>query len=324
MKTTLVALLACTALGSAAHAADYPNRSISMIVPYAAGGSTDALARVMADAMGRQLKQTIVVENVGGGGGMIGIKKLMQAKPDGYTISLGNMGNFAIAGTLYPKAGYDPRRDVKSIGLVAKVPMVLSVSQKSGIKDMAELLKRLNVENTSIDFGHSGAGSTGHISSVFFSSVTHTKAMQIPYRGAGPSIADLMAGTIDAVIDQTVTMIPASKGGRILPIAVSGDARIEQLPDTPTFKEAGVPDFDLHVWNAVVAPKDTPDAIVETLAQALNNSFQDPKVIEQMKSFAAPIPKKEERGPAALKTLIDTDVVRFEKLIKDNNLHVDN
>ena len=324
MKITTITLLASVALCNAAYADNYPSRAISMIVPYAAGGSTDGLARVIADAMGRQLKQAIVVENVGGGGGMIGIKKLMQAKPDGYTISLGNMGNFAIAGTLYPKADYDPRRDVEPIGLVASVPMVLSVSEKSGIKDMPELLKRLRASDTAINFGHSGPGSTGHIASVFFSSVSDTKAVQVPYRGAGPAIADLMAGTVDAVIDQTVTMIPASKGGRIRPIAVSGEKRVEQLPDTPTFKEAGVPGFDLHVWNAVVAPKGTPAAVVQTLSRALHDSFEDPKVIEQMKSFAAPIPKQEEQGPAALKSLIDTEVVRFEKLIKDNNLHVNN
>lgn len=324
MKRIFFAMLATTTACNVAYADNYPTRAISMIVPYAAGGSTDGLARVIADAMGRQLKQTIIVENVGGGGGMIGIKKLMQAKPDGYTISLGNMGNFAIAGTLYPNANYDPRRDVEPVGLVAKVPMVLSVSQASGIKNMSELLKKLNISDTEINFGHSGPGSTGHIASVFFSSVSNTNAVQVPYRGAGPAIVDLMAGTVDAVIDQTVTMIPASKGGRILPIAISGDERVEQLPDTPTFKEAGVPGFDLYVWNAVVAPINTPPAVINTLAQALNDSFNDPKVIAQMKSFAAPIPKKDEQGPAALKALIDTDVVRFEKLIKDNKLHVGN
>ncbi len=322
MKKTIFTLLASVAICNMAHADNYPSRPISMIVPYAAGGSTDGLARVIADAMGRQLKQTIVVENIGGGGGMIGIKKLMQAKPDGYTISMGNMGNFAIAGTLYPSANYDPRRDVQPVGLVAKVPMVLSVSQKSGIKNMSEFLKKLHISDTEVNFGHSGPGSTGHIAAVFFSSVSGTKAVQVSYRGAGPAIADLMAGTVDAVIDQTVTMIPASKGGRILPIAISGDQRVEQLPDTPTFKEAGVPGFDLHVWNAVVAPKGTPAAVVDTLAQALKDAFADPKVVAQMKSFAAPIPRQDEQGPAALKTLIDTDVVRFEKLIKDNNLHV--
>lgn len=319
-KTLIVALITGTSLCSTTFADTFPSRPITMIVPYAAGGSTDGLARVMAEAMAKQLKQPVIVENVGGGGGMIGLRKLMQAKPDGYTISLGNMGNFAIAGTLYPDANYDPRRDVQPVGLVAKVPMVLSVSSASGIQNLQELLKQLRVPNTKINIGHSGPGSTGHIASVYFGSVTNTNGMQIAYRGAGPAIADLMAGTVDVVIDQTVTMIPASKGGRVIPLAVTGNQRVSELPDTPTFTQAGVPEFDLHVWNAIVAPINTPEPAINTISKALSEAFNDPKVIAQMASFAAPIPPDAERGPQALKQLIDSEVVRFEKLIKDNNL----
>jgi len=323
MKRILITMLGAAALCGTSQAADFPDRTIHMIVPYAAGGSTDGLARVMAEAMSKQLGQTIVVENIGGGGGMIGLRKLMQAKPDGYTITLGNMGNFAIAGTLYPKANYDPRRDVTPVGLVAKVPMVLSVSEKSGIKTMDELLSKLRVPNTEINIGHSGPGSTGHIASIYFGMVTDTHGQQISYRGAGPAIADLMGGVVDAVIDQTVTMIPASKGGRVLPLAVTGNARVPALPDTPTFTEAGVPKFDLHVWNAIAAPAGTPEDRVNVIAKALSDAFTDPKVVAQMETFAAPIPPKEEQGPAYLKSLIESDVVRFEEIIKNSNIEVE-
>lgn len=322
MNKILAVIIASLLLPTVVQANNYPSRPISMIVPYAPGGSTDALARVIANAMGKALNQTIVVENVGGGGGIIGLQKLMHANADGYTISFGNMGNFAIAGTLYPKANYDPRRDLEPIGLVASVPMVLSVSQKSGIKNMKELLEKSQGSQKQLNFGNSGAGSTGHISSVYFNSVTNGNVEQISYRGAGPSIADLMAGTLDAVIDQTVTMIPASKGGRILPIAISGDKRVGQLPNVPTFKEAGVPAFDMKVWNAIVAPKGTPPAVIDKLSAALEASFSNNEVIAKMETFAAPIPAQKERGPAALKQLIDSEVERFAKLIKDNNIHV--
>lgn len=323
MKRILLTTLGVAAFCGTVHASDFPTKAIHMIVPYAAGGSTDGLARVMAEAMSKKLGQPIVVENVGGGGGMIGLRKLMQATPDGYTVTLGNMGNFAIAGTLYPSANYDPRRDVAPVGLVAQVPMVLSASQKSGITSVDELLKRLRVPNTEINIGHSGPGSTGHIASIYFGTVTDTHGQQISYRGAGPAIADLMGGVVDAVIDQTVTMIPASKGGRVIPLAVSGNERVAALPDTPTFTEAGVPEFDLHVWNAIAAPVGTPDDRIETLAQALSAAFEDPKVIAQMETFAAPIPSKDEQGPAFLKSLISSEVVRFEKLIQDAKLQLE-
>jgi len=294
-----------------------------MIVPYAAGGSTDGLARVMAEAMSKQLGQSIVVENIGGGGGMIGLRKLMQANPDGYTIALGNMGNFAIAGTLYPSANYDPRRDVEPVGLVAQVPMVLATSAKSSITSMDALLEQLRVPDTPINIGHSGPGSTGHIASIYFGMVTNTHGQQISYRGAGPAIVDLMGGVVDAVIDQTVTMIPASKGGRVVPLAVSSKERVPALPDTPTFAEAGVPEFDLHVWNAIAAPAGTPVDRIEVLAKALSDAFEDPNVVAQMEMFSAPIPTNEERGPKYLKALIDSEVPRFEKIIKESNLTVE-
>ncbi len=323
MKRTLIAACTLMLFSSSALASDFPSKAVHMIVPYAAGGSTDGLARVMAEAMSKSLGQPIVVENVGGGGGMIGLRRLMQSEPDGYTISLGNMGNFAIAGTLYPSANYDPRRDVAPVGLVAKVPMVLSVSQKSGIKSMDELLGKLRVPNSPINIGHSGPGSTGHIASIYFGMVTDTKGQQISYRGAGPAIADLMGGVVDVVIDQTVTMIPASKGGRVIPLAVSGEKRVAELPDTPTFAEAGVPKFDLHVWNAVVAPVGTPPDRIEVLAKAISEAFNDPKVKAQMETFAAPIPPAEEQGPDYLKSLIDSEVPRFEEIIKEAKLQVE-
>jgi tripartite-type tricarboxylate transporter receptor subunit TctC len=322
MKRMILALAALCALPAAQAADSYPNHTISMIVPYAAGGSTDALARIVANAMGRNLGQTIVVENLGGGGTIIGNSKVIRSPADGYTITFGNMGSLAIAAPLYPQAKFDPRRDMAAIGLVATVPMVLSVSKASGVQNMDQFLAKLRGGGHGVNFGHSGPGSTGHIAAAYFMAVTNTTAVQVPYRGAGPAIADLMAGTVDAVIDQTVTMIPIHKGNRVTAIAVSSPERLPQIPDVPTFKEAGVPKFDLSVWNGIAAPAATPAPVIQRLAQALDAALKDKDVVAQMEQLAAQVPPPDEQGPAPFQALIARDVTRFDKLIKDAGITV--
>jgi len=316
-------VMMCAALAvSSVCAAEYPNRAISMVVPYAPGGSTDGLARIVASAMGKQLGQTVVVENLGGGGTIIGNQRVIRSVPDGYTITFGNMGSLAIAPSLYPKAGFDPRKDFVGIGLVATVQMVLSVSKASGIADIPELLNKLRAEPKSLNFGNAGSGSTSHIAAENFLFVTKTQGTAVPYRGAGPAIADLMAGTVDAVIDQTVTMIPLHTSGRVKALAVASPQRLSQLPDVPTFSEAGVPEFDLSVWNGIAAPAGTPAPVVKRLEEALNMALQDPAVIESLDKLAAIAPTENERGSVAFQTLIAKDVPRFEKLINDTGITV--
>lgn len=308
-------------LAGVAHA--YPDKPITMVVPYAPGGSTDGLARIVADAMGKSLGTTVVVENQGGVGGVPGVQKFLRSPNDGYTIMLSNMGSFAIAPTLYPSMKFDPKTEVQPIGLVAEVPMVLSVSAASGIKRLPDLLARLrDSSQAAVNLGNGGPGGTGHIGAEYFLYLTKTKAQMIPYRGTGPALVDLMAGTVDMVIDQTVAMIPASKGGRVVPLAVASPERIPQMPDTPTFAEGGVPEFDMAVWNAVAAPKGTPQDRVEKLVVALNNALDDPKVKESLDSLGALAPQGERRGPAEMQRLIVRDVDRFAKLIQDANIPI--
>lgn len=318
MKKIMTAALCAAALaGTTAQAQNYPTRPISMVVAYAPGGSTDGLARIVAAAMSKDLGQQIVVENVGGGGGTIGTQKVLKSNPDGYTITFGNMGSLAIAAPLYPNIKFDPVKDLAPIGLVADVPMVISVSKKSGIQSLNELLARLRKNDGSINFGTAGPGSTGHIAAAMFLYVTKTNGTLISYRGAGPAIADLMAGTVDGVIDQTVTMIPIHKGDRVKSVAVSAKQRLPQIPDVPTFAEAGAAEFDLSVWNGIAAPAGTPPAVVERLAKALSNALKDPEVIEKFDKMAAVIPPPSEQGPKAFAALIARDVPRFTNLIKE-------
>ena len=304
-------------------AAGYPDRAITMIVPYAPGGSTDGLARVVAEKMGEALKQTVVVENIGGVGGVVGIQRFLRAAPDGYTVMLGNMGTFAIANTLYPKMNFDPKTQVTPVGLVADVPQMLAVSVASGFKDLPSLVKRMrDTSLPKLNLANGGPGGTSHIGSVYFTYVTQSQAEQVPYKGSGPAITDLMAGNVDITVDQTVTIIPASKSGRIVPLAIVGEARSPLLPDVPTFAEGGVPEFDFSVWNAIVAPQGTSLDRIKVLSDALSVALSDPKIQTKLDSLAAVIPKSDRRGPAELKRLIDRDVDRFAKLIKDANITV--
>lgn len=324
MKKIFLAALGAglIALGANAAAQGYPTRAISMVVPYAAGGSTDGLARIVAQAMGENLGQTVVVENLGGGGTMIGNQRVVRAAPDGYTITFGNMGSLAIAPSLYPKSKFDPRRDMSAIGLVATVPMVLSVSKKSGIITLPDFVARLKKHGADVNFGNAGSGSTSHIAAAYFMHVTQTQGMQIPYRGAGPAIADLMAGTVDAVIDQTVTMIPIHEGKRVTALAVASASRLPQIPDVPTFAEAGVPDFNMSVWNGIAAPAGTPPAVIARLEQALAAALKSPGVRESLDKLAAQAPAEKEQGAAAFQTLIARDVPNFAALIKDAGITV--
>ncbi len=318
MKTLIRAAMFGSALICASSfAQNFPTRPISMVVPYPPGGSSDGLARIIGQAMGKDLGQQVVVENVTGAGGTIGTQKVLKSAPDGYTITFGNMGSMAIAAPLYPNIKFDPVKDFAPIGVVADVPMVISASKKSGYKTLGEFVAQLKKDGKSVNFGTAGPGSTGHIGAAMFLFVTKTDATLVNYRGAGPAIADLLAGTVDAVIDQTVTMIPIHTGGRVTALAVSGKNRLPQIPDVPTFAEAGVPEYDLSVWNAIAAPAGTPPAVVDRLAKALSNALKDPEVVERFAKMAAVIPPESEQGPKAFAALIAKDVPRFTQLIKE-------
>lgn len=315
--------LGATLIAVAGIANAYPDKAITMIVPYAPGGSTDGLARIVADSMAKSIGASIIVENIGGVGGVPGVQKFLRAKQDGYTIMLSNMGSFAIAPTLYPHMKFDPKSEMEPLGLVAEVPMVLSVSAASGIKDLPTLLQRMrDSSQPRINLGNGGPGGTGHIGAEYFLYLTKTTSEMIPYRGTGPALVDLMAGTVDVVIDQTVAMIPASKGNRILPLAVASPERIAQMPDTPTFAEGGVPEFDMSVWNAIAAPKGIPRDRADKLVKALNEALDDPKVKAALDSLGAIAPQGKRRGPEEMHRLTQRDLDRFAKLIHDAKIPI--
>ena len=311
------AMALCSAFGfSPARADSFPTRPVSFVIPYAPGGTTDVLARIVAKAMTAQLGQSVIVENVSGGGGTIGTARVARADPDGYTLTFGNMGSMAANVSLYPNLKFDPRTDFVPIGLVSTVPMVMSVSNKSGITDMKGFLTRLREKPGVVNFGNGGVGTTANLAAAAFMKYTDTKGVMVNYRGSGPALNDLVAGVVDVLIDQTVIMIPMHTGGTVKAIAVSGKSRLPQLPDVPTFAEGGVPEFELSVWNAVAAPKGTPPEVVKRLEEALAASLDDPDVKARFADLAAPVPTKEERGGAYLGKLIAADVQRLGDIVR--------
>lgn len=301
-------------------AQDFPQRTVTVIVPSAPGGTLDALARFFAQAMGPALGRSVVVENVSGAGGLVGLQRLARAEPDGHTIVFGNMGVLAAAMALNPDSGFDPWRDLAPIGVVANVPMVLAASPASGVRSLPGLLERLRQRGDGVSFGTAGNGTTSHLAPGFLLHLTGLKATLVAYRGSGPAMNDLAAGVVDAVIDQTVTMIPAHRGGQAVAIAVSAPGRIPQLPDVPTFAEGGVPGFDMVIWNAFAAPRGTPDTSVARLQQALEAALTDPELQRRLAELATTVPPLEARGPDAMRRLVVAEVAKWTDFVRATGL----
>lgn len=300
---------------SRAEAQDYPARTITLIVPSAPGGTLDALARLMAQGMGADLGRTVIVENVTGAGSVVGTQRLVRSEPDGYTIGFGNLASMAATVALGADPGFDPRRDLTPISIVANVPMVIAASPRSGVRDLRSLVERIRARGEEVSFGTPGTNTTGHLAPAYLLSILNAKAMLVPYRGAGPAMSDLAAGTVEAVIDQTVTMIPAHQGRTAVALAVTGAQRIPQLPEVPTFAEAGVPAFDMVIWNAIAGPRDMPQARVDRLLKAIEAALASPAVAARFADLATTAPPPGERGPAAMRARIEADVARWTEVV---------
>lgn len=318
MRTLLLGLMAAATLAIApASAQSYPTRPVTMLVPFAAGGTTDVLARILAEEMGKALGQNIVVENVGGAGGRTGTERVIRGEPDGYTVLFGNMGPMAASRALFKDQRYDPRTDLAPIGLVADVPMVMAASKKSAVADLKSFVAKVKAEGDKVTFGTAGFGATSDLAPRLLLHLSGLKATIVPYKGAGPAIQDLIGGFVDGVIDQTATLLPLHASGTVTALAVTGDSRLPQAPDVPTFAEAGLPDFGMKVWNALAVHKDTNPAIVARLVAALDQSLSSDFVRTRFEGLAVPVPPASVRGPAHLDRLVKAEVERWEAVLKD-------
>ena len=307
--------LLALSLQSVPAAAQYPNKPITVIVPFAAGGPTDVVARLVSDHMSRTLGQTLVVENVGGAGGTLGMIRAAQAQPDGYTIAVGNMGTQSAAPALYPNLKYDPAKSFAQVGIVNYTPQAIVAKKDTAAKTLKEFIDYLKTNNTKLTYGHAGVGSISHVSGLVFNAKFGLTPNLVPYRGTGPAIRDLVGGVIDYMVDQSLNVIPQIQAGNIKVYAIAAPERLASLPDVPTTGEGGV-DFIFSAWNAMVAPKGTPKEIVAMLADALGKALDDPTIQKRYVELGSSAPKSAERGPAGLQKLVESEVAHITPVIK--------
>jgi tripartite-type tricarboxylate transporter receptor subunit TctC len=307
--------LLAIALQSVPADAQYPDKPITVIVPFAAGGPTDVVARLVGDHMSRTLGQTLVVENIGGAGGTLGMTRAAQAQPDGYTIAVGNMGTQSAAPALYPNLKYDPVKSFAQVGIVNHTPQSIVAKKETPAKTLKEFIDYLKANHTKLAYGHAGVGSISHVSGLVFNAKFGFTPNLVPYRGTAPAIRDLVGGQIDYMVDQSLNVIPQIQAGTIKIYAVAAPERLLTLPDVPTTGEAGI-DFNFSAWNAMVAPKETPKEIVAMLADALSKALDDPSIQKHYIELGSSAPKGADRGPTGLQSLVESEVTRITPVIK--------
>jgi tripartite-type tricarboxylate transporter receptor subunit TctC len=323
-KTFIAAgILGMLALTGAAGAQNFPNHQITMIIPFAAGGPTDVLGRIMAQAMGEQLKQTVVVENVGGAGGMTGSKRAADAAPDGYTMVLGTVGTHAQGQTLYKKPLYNSQTDFAPVGLIAQVPIVLIARKDLPVKDFKEFVAYAKANQGKMQFGSAGAGSATHLGCVLLNYVIGVDITHVPYRGTGPAMQDLAAGRIDYLCEIVTTAKPQIDGGTVKGIAMLDTKRSPALPNLPTAEEQGTKDIVAYTWNAIFAPKNMPEPIVKKLNGAMLDAMHSPVVKERLSGLGAEIVPDDRATPAALAKLVKDETEKWAKPIKASGVSVD-
>jgi tripartite-type tricarboxylate transporter receptor subunit TctC len=316
MSRTLSALAAVLALALPAPGRGaWPERPITLIVPFAAGGPTDVVARIVGEHMSRTLGQQLVVENVAGAGGTTGTLRAAQAAPDGYTIEMGHMGTHGAAPGAYPDLKYDPAKDFEPIGLAAGTPIVVVARKDFPSKDLREFVAYLRKDSEKLNEAHAGTGSVSFTTCSLFNSLTGAKPTRIAYRGTGPALNDIVAGQVDYMCDQIVNLVPQIQAGTIKAYAVALPARSPALPNVPTTKEAGLPEFEVTAWNALFAPKGTPKEIVQKLNAALLKALDDPGTRQRLLDLGADLSNRAATSPEGLRALVESEIPRWRKVL---------
>lgn len=314
-RTAIAAIAALGMTAAPAVAQQYPTKTITAIVPFAAGGPTDVVTRLVTEHMSRTLGQQIVVENIGGAGGSIGMSRAAAAAPDGYTIAVGNMGTQSAAPALYPNLKYDPATSFTQISVVNYTPQTIVSKKALEPADLKAFLAHLKANSEKMNYGHAGVGSISYVSGLVFNSQFGFKPGLVAYKGTGPALNDLVGGQIDYMVDQSMNVIPQITAGTIKAYAVAHPERIAALPDVPTTKELGV-DFIFSAWNAMVAPKGLPKDIQDKLVDALGKAMDDPAIIKRYEALGSTAPKGADRGPAGLQKLVESEVARITPVLK--------
>jgi tripartite-type tricarboxylate transporter receptor subunit TctC len=323
MKRLVVAAAIAAAAGAAGAAAQtYPTRSITMVVPFAAGGPTDTIARIMAEGMRQALGQTVIIENTTGAAGSIGVGRVARAAPDGYTIGIGHWSTHVVNAAVYPLQ-YDVLNDFEPISLIATNPQLVVSKNAVPAKDLKELIAWIKQNGDRVTQGTAGAGSASHIAGIYFQKLTGTTFRFIPYRGAGPVMQDMLAGNIDLNFDQAANSLPQVRAGQIRAYAVTAKTRLAAAPDIPTVDEAGVPGFYIAVWHGLWAPKKTPPAIMAKLVAATRAALANPLVQKRLADLGQEIPALDQQTPEALRAHHKAELDKWVPLIKAANIKLE-
>ena len=308
-----VALSALAATDAAAQT--FPNKPITIIVPFAAGGPSDALARIMGDRMKTTLGQNFLIENVTGAAGSIAVGRAVRAAPDGYTVSFGHLGTHVANGAIYPLP-YDMLTDLAPVVMLPSNPMVVVSTNKVPAKSLKELIAWLKANAAKATAGTAGAGSGSHIAGVYFESLTGLKLQYVPYRGTGPALNDLVGGQIDIIVDQASNSMQQIRSGNIRAYAISDSKRLAAAPDIPTAEEAGLPGFHMTLWNGLWGPKGTPKDVIARLNAAAIDAMADPAVQKRLVALGLEVPPRDRQTPGALAAWHKAEVEKWWPIIK--------
>jgi tripartite-type tricarboxylate transporter receptor subunit TctC len=316
MSKLAVAALIGVASVSAAAAQTYPTRPITMIIPFAAGGPTDVLGRMVGSRMGEVLGQQIIIENVGGAGGMTGGLRVAQAPADGYTIELGTVGTHAQNQTLYKRPLYNAAADFTPVALIAEIPTVLIVRKDMPVNNLKEFVEYTKKNQDKMSYGSAGTGSATHLACIVLDGAMGTHVTHVPYRGTGPAMSDLQAGRIDYLCDIVTTAKPQIDGGTVKAIAMMNSTRSPALPNVATAQEQGVPGVEAYTWNAIFLPKNAPEAIVKKLNDAAVAAMKTPVVKERLEGLGAQIVAEDRASPQYLGKFVKSEIDKWAGPIK--------
>jgi tripartite-type tricarboxylate transporter receptor subunit TctC len=321
-RTVLAALVATLVFGVSARADYFPSHPITIMVPFAAGGPSDAMARILGDRMKTVLGQPLVIENVTGAGGSIGVGRVVRSPADGYTIGFGHLGTHVANGAVY-QLGYDLVADLEPIVMLPSNPMIVVSKNAVPAKTLNELLAWLRSRPEPVTAGTAGLGSGSHIAGLYFENATGIKLQFVPYRGTAPAMNDLVAGQIDLIIDQTSNSINQVRAGTIRAYAIADDKRVESAPNIPTTDEAGLPGFHMTLWSGLWAPKGTPKAIVAKLNAAAVDALNDPAVQKQFENLGLQMPPQNQLTPQALGDWQKAEIAKWWPMIKAAHIAVE-
>ncbi len=320
----LLSVIICGVLivASPSKAQEYPTKVITMVVPFAAGGPTDTVARLLGAPMSKTLKQQVIVENVGGAGGTIAATRVAKAAPDGYTILIHHIG-MATAPALYRKLPYNPMTDFEHIGLINEVPMTLVAKKDFPAKDLKELIAYVKANKTKVNYANAGLGAASHLCGMLFMTAIGTDVTTVPYGGTAPAMNDLLGGQVDFMCDQTTNTTSQIKAGKIKVYGVTTKKRVSSLPDVPTMDEAGLKGFEVSIWHALYAPKGTPKPVIDKLTKALQDALKDSNVKQRFGELGTEPVAEDRATPEAHRALLKAETDRWGPIIKKAGVYAD-